>query len=86
MKELVNELVKAVPNVLNNTQVTISLSGTPAAVAIGLVCSAGVVIYGLYSWEMLEEKKLAAMSAEKSISATDSESPKSKELSIPQKS
>ena len=57
MKEIVNEIVKAVPKLVEHTGVSLTLSGGSAAVAVGSICVSIVAIYGIYRWANLEERK-----------------------------
>jgi cytochrome c-type biogenesis protein CcmH/NrfG len=64
MKEMITGIVGGIPELMKNTHLTVSLAGTPAAVAVGLVCGSGVIIYGIYNWEKLQELKLMRQAAD----------------------
>lgn len=65
MKNAMSKIVTAAPKLMDHIHLNLTLCEGPAAAAVGLVCASGVIIYGIYSWEKLEERKLSVMELQK---------------------
>ncbi len=58
MNNFVTKALTALPNVAQNMQFSLSLSGAPAAVSVGLVGFFGTASYALYQWGKHDERKM----------------------------
>ena len=58
MKETFLKLGEAVQNILQNTNLTLTLSGWPAAIAICAVCAAAVGSYAIYEEHNPHEERI----------------------------
>ncbi len=57
MKNTIVKFGGVLPKILENTNLSLSLSGWPATIAIGFVCIAGVACYAIYEYAKQTETK-----------------------------
>lgn len=58
MNNFVTKALTALPNMAQNMQFSLSLSGAPAAVAVGLACGFGTIAYGIHEWGKHDERMM----------------------------
>ena len=58
MNDFTSKVMTGLVNVAQNTHVSFSLDGTPAAVAVGLAGFFGTASYALYQWGKHDERKM----------------------------
>lgn len=58
MNDIMPSLAAAIPSLLGNSSISLSLTGAPAAISISVISVSVLVGYGIHCWKEVEEMKI----------------------------